>query len=235
VTSLRPAHQSSPQDDAARRVAEVGDGMAETSDAEPESSAVRPGSKVAARSAVDARITAWRSSRNAVALGNLAEHVAVRLLPRLDYQVLATQRDLQGGVPNIVGHQTRSNPEDFVVITPDGRLATVNSKAAYTNRSARVTADGNLSAPRMGKGQRDVAYSTSRAELLSPLDGDSFAQVLKVDLVHKLAQVFEIDEDGRLTPVHQPVDVFDDIQVVCENHPERMPAPIGPNSAEEYD
>ena len=131
-----------------------------------------------------------------------------------------------------MGHPSRSNPEDLVVITPDGRLATVNSKAAYGNTSARVTADGNLSAPRMGSGQRDIAYSTTRAGLLSPLDGDSFAQVIKVDLVHKLAQVFEIDGGGRLIPVDRPVDVDDDIRAVCEAHPDRMPAPIGPNSAE---
>lgn len=183
--------------------------------------------------AVDGRIRAWRTSGDTVALGNLAEHVSLRLLPRLGYEVLVVQRDLQGAVPDIVGHSTRSNPEDFVVITPDGRLATVNSKAAYASGSARLTANGNLSAPRMGRRQREVEYSTSRATLLSPLCGDSFAQVLKIDLVHKLAQVFEIEENRRLTPVDRPVDVWGDILEICRQYPTRIAAPIGPNSAEE--
>jgi hypothetical protein len=170
-----------------------------------------------------------------VALGNLAEQVTLRLLRRLDYEVLATQRDLQGGVANIVGHSTRSNPEDFVVVTPDGRLATVNSKAAYMQATTRLTVAGNLVTPRVHRTQRGVGYSTSRAALLSPLDGDSFALIVKVDLVHGLAQVFEIGDDGRLTPVAAPVDVSEDIGAVCVAHPGRMPPPIGPNSGEEDD
>jgi hypothetical protein len=183
-------------------------------------------------SPVEARIAAWRAARNTVALGNAAEQVASRLLARLGYEVLATQRDLDGGVANIVGHATRSNPEDFIVVTPDGRLATVNSKATWARSPSGRRADGNLIAPRMPRQQRTVEYSTMRAGLLSPLEGDSYALILKVDLTHRLAQVFEVDETGVLIAVGEPVSVAGDLVEVLDAYPRSMPAPIGPQSSE---
>ena len=54
---------------------------------------------------------------------------------------------------------------------------------------------------------------------------------MKVDLVHKAAHVFEIDTDGHLSPVGEPVNVLADIVAVCLQNPDKMPAPTGPNVA----
>lgn len=81
-----------------------------------------------------ARIESWASARDYVTIGNLGEKVTVRLLVEADYQVLATQDDLVGGVANILERPGSENPEDFIVIDPDGRLITVNSKATVGAR-----------------------------------------------------------------------------------------------------
>lgn len=48
------------------------------------------------------RIDLWRAARDFVAIGNLGEQVTARLLIEMEYQVLATQDDLMGGVANIL-------------------------------------------------------------------------------------------------------------------------------------
>ncbi len=48
------------------------------------------------------RIDAWRIARDFVAIGNLGEQVTAQLLVNMDYQILATQDDLVGGVANIL-------------------------------------------------------------------------------------------------------------------------------------
>jgi hypothetical protein len=181
---------------------------------------------------IDRRVAAFRAEKDNANVGNLSEHVAMRVLERLGYQIVATQNDLHGGVAQIVGEPTRLNPEDFVVVTKDGRLSTVNSKGAYTERSSRVNADGNLSAPRMDRAQREALYHEQRAGLISPLEGTPFAQAVKVDLVNKLAQVFEIGADRRLTPVGEPISVLADIADVCSQFPDKIDPPDGPNLAE---
>src|SRR4051812_4317181 len=90
------------------------------------------------------RIDAWFAARDFVAIGNLGEQVAVRVLIESDYQVLATQDDLTGGVANILERPANENPEDFIVIDPEGRLLTVNSKATVSIRGCRMTPEGNL-------------------------------------------------------------------------------------------
>jgi hypothetical protein len=186
----------------------------------------------ATEAAVDARVEAWRQASNNVAIGNLGEQVAMRVLTRMGYEVLATQFDLKGAVPDIVGRVTRMNPEDFIVVDPNNRYTTVNAKATASESTARMTTTGDLSTPQMRKGQNLEQYYSTRSELLSPLDGGkSFGQVMKVDLVHKLAQVFEIDPNGQLSPMGKPVDVLADIVAVCDQNPAAMPAPTGPNVA----
>ncbi len=103
-----------------------------------------------------ARIDAWRA-RNFVAIGNLGEQVTVRLLVEAEYHVLATQDDLMGGVANILERPASEHPEDFIVVDPDGRLITVNSKASVSARNSRVTPDGNLKAPSL-RGQGAIDY-----------------------------------------------------------------------------
>lgn len=182
--------------------------------------------------AIDARVASWRQASNNVAIGNLGEQVAMRALARMGYEVLATQGDLKGAVPDIVGKPTRMNPEDLVAVDPNNRYTTVNVKATASESAARTTTAGDLSTPRMSKGQNLEQYYSTRSELLSPLDGGkSFGQVMKVDLVHKSAQVFEIDPNGHLSPVGKPVDVLADIVAVCLQNPDTMPAPTGPNVA----
>lgn len=70
--------------DRAAGVGETEMTMDGTSDDNQRPSEIRRGTKATPRSHVDARIEAWRASRNTVALGNLAEHVAVRLLVQMD-------------------------------------------------------------------------------------------------------------------------------------------------------
>lgn len=193
---------------------------------------LRPAVTRATAAAIDARIDAWRSARNTTAIGNLGEQVAMRALERLGYEVMATQADLKGAVPAIVGKVTRMNPEDLIAVTQDDRFTTVNVKATASETTSRVTAGGDLSTPAMSKGQNLEQYYSTRAELLSPLDDDgkAFGQVMKVDLVNKLAQVFEIDPDGHLSPVDKPVDVLADIVAVCLQFPGTVDAPVGPNA-----
>lgn len=172
------------------------------------------------------RIDSWYAARDFVAIGNLGEQVAVRLLVQSNYHVLATQDDLLGGVANILERPASENPEDFIVIDPDGRLLTVNSKATVSARSSRLTRDGNLNAPRM-RGQSAVDYYSLRAGLLSPLDGaQTHGQVVKVDLVHLKAQVFEMQDDGRSTPIDTPVDIGCVVREVLDEYSGRVPPPM---------
>lgn len=172
-----------------------------------------------------ARIAAWRSARDFVAIGNLGEQVTGRLLVDLGYQVLATQDDLMGGVANILERPASENPEDFIVIDPEGRLITVNSKATVSPRTSRVLRDGTLAAPRL-RDQGEIDYYSMRAGLISPLDGaQTHGQVVKVDLVHLLAQVFEIEDDGRLTPLDPPVNIAEVVTELLNRFRERVPPP----------
>jgi hypothetical protein len=195
------------------------------------------GSDAETHAAIDARVEAWRAAGNKTAAGNLGEQVAMRTLEKLGYQVLVTQRDLQGAVPLILDKPTRINPEDFIVITPEGEYSSVNAKASMTERTSQILASGDFKAPRMGKSQNSEQYYAMRVGLLSPLDGGQpFGKVIKVDLIHKQAQVFDIGDDRRLTPVGEPVDVLSDIAAVCLQWPEgNIPPPIGPLSAETYE
>uniref|UniRef100_UPI003F49AD36 hypothetical protein n=1 Tax=Paenarthrobacter nicotinovorans TaxID=29320 RepID=UPI003F49AD36 len=95
----------------------------------------------------------WRSTRNYLSVGNLGEHITARLLIDLDYHVLAGQDDLLGMVPAVLGIETRANPEDFIAVDPLGRLVTVNSKASIAPRACRILKTGNLSTPRLARGQ----------------------------------------------------------------------------------
>lgn len=158
-------------------------------------------------------------------MGNLGEHIAGRLLVELDYHLLAAQDDLKGMVSDVLGSATRSNPEDFVAIDPDGRLVTVNSKASITFPACRILTTGNLSCPRLGRGQNKVSYSTQRAGLITPLEGDSFSQVVKVDLIHLMAQVFEIQVSGRRTALGSPHQIARLARRVLEDYPGQVPPP----------
>lgn len=171
------------------------------------------------------RLAGWRRSRNWVAVGNLGEQVTLRLLRSLGYQVLGTQDDYLGMVSEVLGVAGSAHPEDFIAIDPDGRLVTVNSKATATTRTCRITSAGNLSAPQVRPAQRRPAYTTLRASLVSPLEGDSFAQAVKVDLLNQLAQRFEITGTGRLSPLGKPIDVSRFVAEALADHPHAMPPP----------
>lgn len=172
-----------------------------------------------------ARLAHWRQSRNCVAIGNLGEQVTARLLILLDYQLLGAQDDFVGMVSDVLGMSTRANPEDFVAVDSDGRFMTVNSKASVSSRVCRITESGSLSLPRLARGQSGRQYSAMRANLASPVNGDSFAQVVKVDLVNMVAQVFEIEDDGILFAVGRPYDVEAIVKEVMAAFPDRMPPP----------
>lgn len=171
------------------------------------------------------RLDTWRRTRNWVAVGNLGEQVTLRLLESLGCQVLGTQDDYLGMVSDVLGEGTTAHPEDFIAIDPKGRLLTVNSKATASPRSCRITRDGNLSTPRITRVQTEVPYSTLRANLVSPLEGDSFAQVVKVDLLNVKAQVFEVGIDGRLTRLGTPIDVTAVVAEVLRDNPASIPPP----------
>jgi hypothetical protein len=115
------------------------------------------------------RVAAWHANRNTLAIGNLGEQVALCLLHRRGYHILATQEDLRSGVMNILDIASRMNPQDFVCATPDGRLVTVNSKAAVSVRATGVNRAGNLRRPRLAM-QASVQYTTARGALPSPVD-----------------------------------------------------------------
>lgn len=171
------------------------------------------------------RLDGWRRARNWVAVGNLGEQVTLRLLESLGYQVLGTQDDYLGMVPDVLGEGVTAHPEDFIAIDTEGRLLTVNSKATASPRSCCITRDGNLSTPRITRVQTEVPYSTLRANLVSPLEGDSYAQVVKIDLLNAKAQVFEIGSDGRLNRLGTPIDVAALVAEILSDHPESMPPP----------
>ncbi|MFV0426257.1 MAG: hypothetical protein ACK5KU_04370 [Beutenbergiaceae bacterium] len=172
-----------------------------------------------------ARLEGWRRSRNWVAVGNVGEHVTLRLLVALGYQVLGTQDDYLGMVPEVLGAGATAHPEDFIAVDPQGRLLTVNSKATASVRSCRITRDGNLTKPQIARVQTDVSYSTLRANLVSPLEGDCFAQVVKVDLRNAMAQIFEVGAQGHLTHQGKPIDVGDLVVAILKEHPHSMPPP----------
>ncbi len=170
------------------------------------------------------RLTLWRRTRNFVAIGNLGEQVTARLLLAKGYGLLACQDDLVGMVPDVLGKPTRDNPEDFIAEDPLGRLVTINSKASISSRACRITRNANLSRPRLARSQNTVEYSTERAQLISPFDGESFSQAVKVDLVHMLAQVFDIDGSAVL-PLDRPVGIAAEVEAVMRLFPDRMPPP----------
>lgn len=171
------------------------------------------------------RLQGWAAARNHVALGNLGEQVVARLLISVGCQLLGAQDDFLGMVGDVLNEATNDKPEDLIAIDPQGRLLTVNSKASISCRSCKVTRAGNLSSPRMAPGQKQPSYSTRRASLISPLEGDSFAQVVKVDLRYSLAQIFELAENGHLVAASDIIDVSDLVSQVLEHYPGEMPPP----------
>jgi hypothetical protein len=153
---------------------------------------------------VKCRLDGWRHARNYVAIGNLGEHIVGRLLTSLGYQLLGAQDDFLGMVPEVLNTPSTAKPEDFIAIDPQERLLTVNSKASVSPRACRLLQSGDLSTPQIGRRQRTIGYTTQRASLISPLDGDAYSQVVKVDLVNMKAQIFDIERDGRLSRVGAP-------------------------------
>jgi hypothetical protein len=170
-----------------------------------------------------ARLTQWRRHRNHLAIGNLGEQVTARLLLLLGYQLLGAQDDFVGMVPEVLGLHTKANPEDFIAVNPDGQLVTVNSKASLSNRTCRILNSGNLSTPRLARGQNRSDYSTLRAQLITPLDGGSFAQVVKVDLLHMKAQVFAVADGGNTAAIGCPQDIA--AMLTRSSPPSRTPCP----------
>lgn len=171
------------------------------------------------------RLNSWRLSRNWVAIGNLGEHVSLRLLETLGYQILGTQDDYLGMVSDVLGEETAAHPEDFIAIDPRGRLLTVNSKATASPRTCRVCRDGDLRKPRVARTQTSTNYSTLRANLVSPLEGDSYAQVVKIDLLNLKGQIFEIESNGRMTRVSDPIDITALADEIVSEYPDHLPPP----------
>jgi hypothetical protein len=174
---------------------------------------------------IRARLVCWQRSRNYVAIGNLGEHVTGRLLASLGYQLLGAQDDYLGMVPDVLNVFTTAKPEDFIAVDPEGRLVTVNSKASVSARSCRETKAGDLSKPRIARHQRAIDYTTLRASLVSPLDGDAYSQVVKVDLLNMKAQVFEIGDSGQLERVGAPHDISALVAAVLTEFPDSIPPP----------
>jgi hypothetical protein len=176
-------------------------------------------------SAIRARLACWQRSRNYVAIGNLGEHVTGRLLASLGYQLLGARDDFLGMVPDVLNVPATAKPEDFIAIDPKERLVTVNSKASVSAQSCRETKTGNLSKPRITSYQRAIDYTTLRANLISPLDGDAYSQVVKVDLLNMKAQVFEIADTGQLEPIGAPHDISASVADVLTEFPGSIPPP----------
>lgn len=160
-----------------------------------------------------------------MAIGNLGEHIAGRLLASLGYQILGAQDDFLGMVPDVLDTPTRAKPEDFIAIDAEQRLLTVNSKASVSPRACRLLQSGDLSKPQIGRLQRAIDYTTQRASLISPLDGDAYSQVVKVDLINMKAQIFDIEEDGRLNRHGSPHDIGAFAAAVLADFPDFIPPP----------
>jgi hypothetical protein len=171
------------------------------------------------------RLVCWQQSRNYVAIGNLGEHVTGRLLASLGYQLLGAQDDFLGMVPDVLNVPATAKPEDFIAVDPEGRLVTVNSKASVSARSCREMKTGNLSKPRISSHQRAVNYTALRASLVSPLEGDAYSQVVKVDLLNMKAQVFDIDDTGQLEPLGAPHDISASVAALLTEFPDSIPPP----------
>jgi hypothetical protein len=171
------------------------------------------------------RLHDWRRARNHVAIGNLGEHVTGRLLASLGYQILGAQDDFLGMVPDVLNTPTSAKPEDFIAIDPEQRLLTVNSKASVSPGVCRQLQSGDLSTPQIGRHQRALNYTTQRASLISPLDGEAFSQVVKVDLINMKAQIFDIGEDGRLNRRGSPHDIGALAAAVLAEFPDFIPPP----------
>lgn len=174
---------------------------------------------------VRARLVCWQRSRNYVAIGNLGEHVTGRLLASLGYQLLGAQDDFLGMVLDVLNAPATAKPEDFIAVDPGGRLVTVNSKASVSARSCRETKTGDLSKPRITRHQRAIDYTTLRASLISPLDGDAYSQVVKVDLINMKAQVFDIGDTGQLEPIGAPRDISASVAALLTEFPDSIPPP----------
>jgi hypothetical protein len=174
---------------------------------------------------ISVRLGDWRRARNHVAIGNLGEHITGRLLASLGYQILGAQDDFLGMVPDVLDTPTNAKPEDFIAIDPEQQLVTVNSKAAASPRACRQLHSGDLSTPQIGGRQRAIDYTTQRASLISPLDGDAFSQVVKVDLINLKAQIFNIGADGRLTRHGSPHDIGALAVAVLAEFPDSIPPP----------
>ena len=175
--------------------------------------------------AVRARLAIWRQSGNHVAIGNLGEQVTGRLLTSLGYQLLGAQDDFLGMVSDVLNKRTTAKPEDFIAINSDGRLVTVNSKASVSARSCRVTKTGDLSKPRIAGHQRTGDYTTVRANLICPLEGDAYSQVIKIDLLNMKAQVFDIDDSGQLDPIGGPHEIAATVAELMTEFPDSIPPP----------
>jgi len=70
-----------------------------------------------------------------------------------------------------------------------------------------------------------TGVTTLRANLISPIDGDSFAQVVKVDLLHMKAQILQIGQDGTVSALDRPHDVAALAEELFAVFPACVPAP----------
>lgn len=73
--------------------------------------------------------------------------------------------------------------------------------------------------------QRAIDYTTQRASLISPQDGDAYSQVVKVDLINMKAQIFDIGDDSRLSRHGLPHDIRAFAAAVMAEYPGFIPPP----------
>jgi hypothetical protein len=102
-------------------------------------------------------------------------------------------------------------------------LVTVNSKATVSARVSGIDRNGNLRRPRIAKGQNALEYMSVRGGLPSPIEGEVDGQVLKVDLVVMLAQLFEFDNRRRPHSCGAIENIADDVVAVLRQFPVGSP------------
>lgn len=61
--------------------------------------------------------------------------------------------------------------------------------------------------------------------MVSPLEGDSYAQVVKIDLLNLKGQIFEIESNGRMTRVSDPIDITALADEIVSEYPDHLPPP----------
>jgi hypothetical protein len=179
------------------------------------------------------RIAVWHDEHNTVALGNLGQQVAMRVLAREGYHVIATKGDLRGVLLDRRAGKFATNVDHLICVSPKRSLVRVNVATTASRRSAGVDRNGNLKCRTPRVGPRDHYGLLDAGQSLPSGRIETHAMV--IDVLTMAAQVFDQPRAGKRNAATDVVDVRGDVTAVLAAFPDCPPDPPFAYDAEDYE